>query len=173
VNSEALPSRDKDEVLTLYAHYFLASELMLKNYKKISTKWDQRGQLSRNDRVNFSIYFCTWLGFLRVTAEGFKKIAVHKLLQNARPEDFVGLIPQADALGKLLKKHDDALREFRNDVFHLRESPDKIERFFREQPDRIKWAHELQLAFGGFFSEYRILCQVHYLIEGRDKGELM
>ena len=164
-----LPPRDKDEVLTLYAHYFLVAELMLKNYKKQLTKWNQHGRLSQNDRVQLSIYFCTWLGFLGVTAEGFKKLAVRKLVQEARPPDFVDLIPLADGLGKLLKKHDDALRGFRNNVFHLRESPDEIERFFRERPNRLEWAEELQAAFSQFFSNYRILCQVHYVIENRDE----
>lgn len=108
-----LPPRDKDAVLTLYAHYFLAAELMLKNYKKLLAKWNQRSRLSQNDRVQLSIYFCTWLGFLGVTAEGFKKLAVRKLVQDVRPPDFVELVLQSDELGRLLKKHDDALRKFR------------------------------------------------------------
>lgn len=163
-----LPPRDKDEVLRLYAHYFLAADLMLKNYKKLNTKWNQRNRLSQNDRVQLSIYFCTWLGFLAVTAEGFKKLAFRKLLQHARPPDFVELIPPADELGKLLKKHDDALRKFRNNVFHLRESLEEMEHFFRERPNRLEWAEELQEAFDKFFSTYRVLCQVQYLIENRD-----
>jgi len=52
---ENLPLRDKDEVLTLHAHYFLAAELMLKNYKKLSTKWHQRSRLSQNDRGHLSL----------------------------------------------------------------------------------------------------------------------
>lgn len=171
MESKHLPSRDTDKVLTLYAHYFLASELMLKNYKRLATKWDQCGRLSQNDRVQISIYFCTWLGLLGVTAEGFKKLAIRKLVQEARPSAFCELVPRADALGKLLKKHDDALRKFRNNVFHLRGSTDGIERFFSESPSRLEWAEELQAAFDQFFSSYRILCQVQYAIEGR-KNEL-
>lgn len=171
MESKHLPSRDVDEVLTLYAHYFLASDLMLKNYKKLAAKWDQRGRLSQNERVQFSIYFCTWLGFLAVTAEGFKKLAIRKLIQDARPSDFCELIPRADTLGKLLKKHDDSLRRFRNNVFHLRASPDELEQFFNEGPTRIAWAEELQATFDDFFSNYRIFCQVQYVIEGR-KSEL-
>ncbi len=166
-----LPHRDKDAVLTLYAHYFLASELILKNYKKLIAKWNQRSRLSQNDRVQLSIYFCTWLGFLAVTAEGFKKLGIRRLVQDARPPEFVELIPKADELGKLLKKHDDALRKFRNNVFHLRESTEEIERFFHERPDRLEWAEELQAVFDQFFSTYRILCQVYYAIESR-KEEL-
>ena len=166
-----LPHRDKDAVLKLYAHYFLASEVMLKNYKKLVAKWNQRSRLSQNDRVQLSIYFRTWLGFLAVTAEGFKKLAIRRVVKDARPPEFVELIPKADELGKLLKRHDDALRKFRNKVFHLRESTEEIERFFHEQPNRLEWAEELQVAFDQFFSNYRILCQVHYAIESR-KEEL-
>lgn len=162
-----LPHRDKDAVLTLYAHYFLASELMLKNYKKLIAKWNQRNRLSQNDRVQLSIYFCIWLGLLAVTAEGFKKQGIRRLVQDARPPEIVELIPKADELGKLLKKHDDALRKFRNNVFHLRESTEEIERFFHERPNRLEWAEELQAVFGQFFSTYRILCQVHYAIKSR------
>ena len=164
-----LSHRDKDAVLTLYAHYFLASELMLKNYKQLIAKRKQRSRLSQNDRVQLSIYFSTWLGFLAVTAEGFKKLGIRRLVKDARPPEFVELIPKADELGKLLKKHDDALRKFRNNVFHLRESTEEIERFFRERPNRLEWAEELQAAFNKFFSAYRILCQVHYVIESREE----
>lgn len=162
-----LPPSDKDAVLTLYAHYFLTGELMFKNYKKLLTKLNKLSRLSQNDRVQLSIYFCTWLGFLGVTAEGFKNLAVRKLVQDARPPDFVELVPQSDELGRLVKKHDDALRKFRNNVFHLRESTENIERFFIEKPNRLEWAEELQAAFEQFFSSYRILCQVHYAIENR------
>ncbi len=162
-----LPYRDEDAVLTLYAHYFLASELMFNNHKKLTKKWQQRGRLTQNDRVKFTIYFGTWLGFLAVTAEGFKKLAIRKLVQTDRPPDFVELVPQADELCSLLKKHDDALRKFRNTVFHLREDTQDIERFFYERPNRLEWAEELQSAFDNFFSSYRILCQVHYVIENR------
>lgn len=160
-----LPHRDKDDVLTLYAHYFLASELMLKNYKKLIGKWNQRRRLSQNDRVQLSIYFCTWLGFLAVTAEGYKNLGIRRLVQDARPPEFVELIPKAEELGKLLKKHDDALRKFRNNVFHLRKSTEEIERFTHELPNRLEWAEELQAVFDHFFSTYRILCQVHYATE--------
>lgn len=162
-----LPHRDTDPVMTLYAHYFSAAELMLKNYKTLTEKANLRGRLSQNDRVNLSIYFCTWLGFLAVTAEGFKKLAVRRLIQDARPSDFVELVPQADEIGKTLKEHDDALRRFRNNVFHLRESPEEIERFFYERPNRLEWAEALQATFKQFFSGYRVLCQVHYVLENR------
>lgn len=144
---------------------------MLKNYKKLLAKRNQSDRLNQNDRVQLSIYFCTWLGFLAVTAEGFKKLGIRRVVKDARPPEFVELIPKTDALGKLLKKHDDALRKFRNKVFHLRENTEEIERFFRERPNRVEWAENLQTAFNEFFSAYRILCQVHYLIEKR-KEEL-
>lgn len=167
METSTLPQRDDDAVLTLYAHYFLAGELMLENYKKLTRKLSQRGRQSQADRANLSIYFCTWLGFLAVTAEGFKKLAIRKLIQHARPPDFLELLPRANELGSLLKRHEDALRKFRNNVFHLRENSTEVERFFYERPSRLEWGEELQSAFGQFFSNYRILCQVQYLIEKR------
>lgn len=167
MKSKILPHRDTDAVLTLYAHYFLAANLMLKNYMKLRVKWNNRGQLSQNDRVQLSIYFCSWLGFLGVTAEGFKKLTIRKLVQENRPPDFNELVPLADQLGAMLKKHDDALRRFRNAVFHLRDSAEEVQRFFHDHPTRLIWAEELQQEFDNFFSNYRILCQVHYVHENR------
>lgn len=164
-----LPHRDKDSVLTLYAHYFLASELMLENYKKLIKKKKQR-DLNKNEHYKVSIYFSTWLGFLAVTAEGYKKLGIRMLVKEDRPTEFSELISKADELGKLVKKHDDALRKFRNNVFHLRENTDEIEGFFRERPNRVEWAEELQTAFNEFFSSYRVLCQVHYVHENRKEG---
>jgi hypothetical protein len=167
MKNATLHHREKDPVLTLYAHYFLAGELMLKNHRRLNQKWSQHGRLSQNERGQLSIYFCTWLGFLGVTAEGFKNLAIRKLVQDARPPEFVELVPSADELGKLLNKHDDALRKFRNDVFHLRDNTDQLTQFFNGRPDRLRWAEELQAAFGRFFSNYRVLCQVHYVIDNR------
>jgi len=162
-----LVHRDKDAVMTLYAHYFLAGDLMLKSYKRLSEKWKVHGRLSQNNRVQLSIYFCTWLGFLAVTAEGFKKLGVRKLLQNDRPPEFAELVPIASGLGKMLKKHDDALRKFRNNVFHLRDNVEEVELFFNERPGRLGWAEELQSSFAEFFSDYRVLCQMHYVLSNR------
>ena len=162
-----LPHRDKDAVLTLYAHYFLAAELMHKNYKKLVGKCDRRGKITANDRVQLPIYLFTWLGFLGVTAEGFKDLGIHKLVQDARPAEFAELLPGAGALGKLLKKHDDGLRRVRNTVFHLRKNTEDVEHFFDERRDRLEWADELHVGFGDFFSGYRILCQVYYAVGSR------
>jgi hypothetical protein len=141
---------------------------MLKNYMRLRVKWDQRGRLGQNERVQFSIYLCSWLGFLGVTAEGFKKLKIRKLIQENRPSKFGEIIPLSDGLGKLLKVHDDALRKFRNAVFHLRDGSEDLQRFFRNQPHRLMWAEELQMTFGHFFSSYRILCQVQYVLENRN-----
>ena len=146
--NSTLPHRDKDAILTLYAHYFLAGELMFKNYKKLSMP---ENLLSQDNLVELEIYFCTWLGFLAVTAEGFKKLRIRILIGDSRPPRFVKLIPRADELGSLLKKHDDALRKFRNNVFHLRENTEEIEQFFYERPNRLEWAETLQSEFGQFF----------------------
>lgn len=162
-----LPHRDSDAVLTLYAHYFLASELMQKNYRKLEEKRNQLYRLSQDERVHLSIYFCTWLGFLAVTSEGFKKLGMRILIQNERPKDFVELIPKIDKLGSLMKKHSNPLRKFRNNIFHLRESHEELEQFLEGKHNRLEWAEDLQAALGDFFSEYRILCQVHYIVQGR------
>ncbi|PJX61802.1 hypothetical protein CWM56_27580, partial [Klebsiella sp. E-Nf3] len=59
---------------------------------------------------------------------------------------------------------------FRNNVFHLRESTDFIHHFFDKEVERLPWAGELHKALSNFFSQYRIFCEVHYVINGR-KGE--
>lgn len=162
-----LPHRDKDAVLTLYAHYFLAGDLMYENYQKLSRGWERRGRLNQHNGGELSIYFCTWLGFLAVTAEGFKKLGVRSLLQGDRPSEFAELIQRAETLGMEIKKHDDALRKFRNKVFHLRDSTEDLERFFSERPGRLKWAEALHHTFADFFSGYRVLCQAHYVVQNR------
>jgi len=162
-----LPNRDQDPVLTLYAHYFLAAELMRSNYAKLQSKLKQRGRLSRNDIVDQGIYFSTWLGFLGVTCEGFRKLRFRLLLHDNRPEDFRELIPKSDWIGGMIKQHADPLREFRNNVFHLRDDIGAIERFFANGSVYLRWAEELHTAFGDLFSKYRILCEVHYIIHNR------
>ena len=164
---DSLPNRDQDPVLTLYAHYFLAAELMRSNYAKLQSKLKLRGRLSRKDTVDQGIYFGTWLGFLGVTCEGFRKLRIRLLLQENRPEDFRELIPKCDAIGRVIKRHADQLRKFRNNVFHLRDDVGVIERFFANGPVRLRWAEELHTAFGDLFSEYRILCEVHYIMHDR------
>ena len=164
---DSLPNRDQDPVLTLYAHYFLAAELMRSNYAKFESKLKKRGRLSRNDTVEQGIYFATWLGFLGVTCEGFKKLKFRLLLQENRPENFRELIPKSDAIGRVIKQHADPLREFRNNIFHLRDDIGAIERFLANESVHLRWAEELHTAFGDLFSEYRVLCEVHYMIHGR------
>lgn len=164
---DTLPHRDHDPVLTLYAHYFLAAELMRTNYAKLSTQRKQRGRLSRKGDVNLSIYFCSWLGFLAVTCEGFKKLQVRLLLQKNRPEDFCELVPKSDGIGRTIKQHFDPLREFRNSVFHLRDDTGSINRFFTQKVGRLLWAEKLHADFVDFFSDYRVLCEVHYVLKDR------
>lgn len=163
----SLPNRDQDPVLTLYAHYFLAAELMRSNCSKLQSKLKRRGRLSRKDTVEQGIYVGTWLGFLGVTCEGFRKLKFRLLLQESRPEDFRELIPKSDAIGRMIKQHADPLREFRNSVFHLRDDVGAIEQFFDNGSVHLRWAKELHAAFGDLFSEYRILCEVHYMIHNR------
>jgi len=162
-----LPHEDEDAVLTLYSHVFLAADLMLKNYKKLTDHWKKAGRLSKNREIEMRIYFATWLGYLAATGEGFQKLGMRKLLETGRPQEFSEVIEHSNRVGKILKMHHDALRHFRNDVFHLRESPDKLMAFFKSKPDRVKWAEELHASFEDFFSCYRISFAVHCALNGR------
>jgi len=171
VSGDMLPSRDHDPVLTLYAHYFLAADLMRKNYEKLNSKWSECGRLSGDNEVKLRIYISSWLGFLGVTCAGFRDLNMRLLLQSNRPESFQELIPISDGIGRMMKKHSNPLREFRNNVFHLRKNLDVTRNFFAIGEDRLPWAHELHEAIAGFLSEYRILCEVHYVMHGR-KGEM-
>ncbi|WP_157079225.1 hypothetical protein [Serratia ficaria] len=71
----------------------------------------------------------------------------------------------------MMKKNSDLLREFRNNVFHLREDPEVVRQFFDNGAERLQWACDLHAAIEKFFSEYRILCEVHYVMNNR-KGEI-
>jgi len=161
---DTLPSRDEDTILTLYAHYYLSAELMHTNYKKLLLRWEQKGKLSRNDGLNYRIYLATWLGYLGVTAEGFREAASAEAIKRTRPAEFSEFLPQCEALEAMLIEHDTELRRFRNRVFHLRKSAD-LQVEFLTSPGRLEWADSLQQSFGDFFSAYRILCEVRYALQ--------
>jgi hypothetical protein len=165
--NDSLPYCDKDAVLTLYANCFLAADLMRKNYEKLSHKLEKNKYLSQNDRVNFRIYFSSWLGYLGVTCEGFRNLSMRLLLKKNRPESFCELISKCDEIGRLLKRHAESLREFRNNVFHLREDIRAILLFAADDAGRLAWAGELHSTIAEFLSEYRVLCEVHYVMHGR------
>lgn len=169
---DKLPSQNHDMVMTLDAHYFEVADLMRENFEKLDAKLKKRGKLSRNDEVQNRIYFTTWLGFLWATCEGFKKkMNMRRLLTEERPESFKELLPESDALLKLINAHWDPLREVRNNVFHLRDNSEKIRKFFSREADRLSWALELHDALKRFFANYRIQCTVHCVMNGR-KGEV-
>ncbi|WP_269962912.1 DUF6896 domain-containing protein [Pseudomonas citronellolis] len=170
-HDDLLPNRNHDPVLTLYAHYFLAADLMRKNYEKLNGKWSKDGGLNQDEGVDFRIYFSSWLGFLAVTCEGFKGLSVRVLLTQNRPKMFADLTVFADPIGRLMKQHADTLREFRNTVFHLRENLAAARSFFAPDANRLSWSIELHDAFERFFREYRVLCEVHYLLHER-KGDI-
>lgn len=168
---DRLPSASQDGVLNLYTHYFLAADLMLKNYQKLNRKWDKFGRLSRNDEIQIRIYFFSWLGYLGVVCEAIKKLNIRNLLMQDRPDQFRKIVPLSDVLGKIIKSHSDSLRKFRNSVFHLRDNPEDVRNFFERDANRLEWAKELHKVLGDLFSEYRVSCEVHYLINNR-KGEM-
>ncbi len=164
---DMLPDRSQDRVLVLQSHYFQTAELMLENYEKINGKLNKNNHLSQRERVDHRIYIVTWLGFLGVTCEGFRKLNMRHLLADARPEKFKELIPISDNIGRLMKINAESLREIRNNIFHLRESPEAVRRFFDNNAERLSWARELHSALVKFFSKYWVLCEVHYLLHGR------
>lgn len=166
-----LPARNLDIVLVLHSHYFQAAELMLENYDNLHRKWKKNNSLSHRKVVDLRIYMSSWLGFLAVTCEGFENLGMRLLLQNSRPAAFEKLISKSDAVGKLIKRHRNPLRELRNKTFHLREDPEAIRRFFAPDANRLPWARELHDAFTDFFSAYRVQCEVHYANNGR-RGEV-
>ncbi|WP_442783149.1 DUF6896 domain-containing protein [Collimonas fungivorans] len=165
--NDFLPHRDQDKVMALYTKCFLAADLMRKNYEKLSHKWEKNNHLSQSEKVDLGIYFSSWLGYLGVTCEGFKKLNMRLLLKENRPKSFHELISKCDDIGKLRKRHSESLREFRNNVFHLRDDIKPILRFAADDAGRLAWAGELHAAIAEFLSEYSVLCEVHYVMQGR------
>lgn len=164
---DKLPSRNHDRVLTLQLHYFETAELMFKNYNKTKQKMNRNGKLTYRDKFEMRIYISTWLGFLGVVCEGFRKLNMRIVLNKERPSEFKELTPVSDRIGKLMKEHSDSLRIFRNNVFHLREDNEHVHLFFHDEVDRLQWAHELHIMLSDFFSKYQYFCEVHYVINGR------
>ncbi|WP_233982311.1 DUF6896 domain-containing protein [Pectobacterium versatile] len=167
---DMLPGRNQDPVLVLQSHYFQSAELMLENYNKLSRKLHKIGHLSRREEIDMRIYLTTWLGFLGVVCEGMRKLNIRILLESERPDSFKELLPISDNIGQLMKEHAGSLRKFRNNVFHLRENTELVRDFFDKRLERIQWARKLHMALEGFFSQYRVSCEVHYLMNER-KGE--
>ncbi|PWK99434.1 hypothetical protein C7431_102237 [Pantoea allii] len=167
---DMLPNRNHDRVLTLQIHYFETADLMFKNYNKIKQKMKKDGHLSHREKFDMGIYLSTWLGFLGVVCEGFRSLKMRLLVENERPKNFKELLPISDGIGKLMKEHSESLRVFRNNVFHLRENAEFIRLFFDNEVERLSWAFELHRALSDFFSQYRVFCEVHYVLNGR-KGE--
>lgn len=165
-HTDNLPHRDLDAVLVLYAHYFLAADLMRNNYEALENKLGGIKSRRRSE-ADLSIYLSSWLGFLATTCEGFKKLRMRILLSSERPEKFQRLVPKSDAIGRLVKKHDDMLRQLRNNIFHLRDDLSAVRDFFSGVEDRLEWALDLHSNFASFFSDYRVLCEVHYLTNDR------
>jgi hypothetical protein len=162
-----LPVRNQDRILVLHAHYFQAADLMRENYDKIINKLGKHGHINRIDNVDLRIYLFSWLGFLAVTCEGFCKLNMRLLILKERPEAFQEIIPRCDKLNSMMNQHSDALRKFRNNVVHLRKDVEEIRRFFENGGERLQWVRDLNTELTSFFYEYRILCEVHYAMNGR------
>lgn len=163
----ALPHWTRDSVLMLSSQCFDSADLMFKHYEAVKRILKKDQKLSSTNRLKFRVYLLSWLGYLHTTAEGFRSLRTQPLLQNKRPASFLELIPKCNDLGKLEKRHADDLRVLRNNIFHLRTDSEAIRRFFSDDGKRMEWAKELHTAFASFFSDYRILAEVHYLCSGR------
>lgn len=163
----ALPHRTRDSVLMLSSLCFDSANLMFEHYEAINRLWTKEQQLSSANSLKFRVYLLSWLGYLHETAKGFGVLRMRDLLQNKRPESFQELIAKSDDIGKLMKKHFNHLRALRNDIFHLRTDDEAIRQFFSDDGKRMEWARGLHAAFASFFSDYRVLAEVHYVRSGR------
>ncbi len=166
-NGDSLPHKDLDKIRTLHMHYFYAADLMKKHYDTLLEKLQTAGSLSRNDEVQYRIYLNSWLGFLAVTCEGFKKLGMYLLLNNERPQEFQDLIPQSNALNKSINQHYDDLRKYRNNVFHLRTDLNDTIAFLAPEKNRLSWAKLIHRDLSFFFMEYRACCECHYIVNER------
>ncbi|WP_254460338.1 DUF6896 domain-containing protein [Xanthomonas sacchari] len=171
LQGDTLPPRNLDSVLLLNDDYFQVADLMFLNCGKLLRKWDKDGHLSGERLIDARIYLRSWLGFLAVTCEGFESLGMRRLLRDERPLSFGELTTKSDAVGSLIKEHRKPLWELRNKTFHLRKDADAIRKFFLPGAGRIPWARELHQAFKEFFSNYRVECEVHYILNGR-RGEV-
>lgn len=163
----ALPHKTRDSVLTLASQCFESADLMLRHYEEINQLLEKEKKLNNANGIKFRVYLLSWLGYLHTTADGFKSLNMRLLLQKKRPAGFLELVAKCNELGKLEKRHANELRELRNNIFHLRTNDKAISHFFSEEGKRIEWARGLHAAFSSFFSDYRIIAEVHYLCSGR------
>ncbi|QXI26366.1 DUF6896 domain-containing protein [Pseudomonas vanderleydeniana] len=163
---DALPHRDMDEVLTLNIHYFYSAELMLKNLDLLVAKRKKHKKLSFSEKVNYRIYMSSWLGYLAVTCEGYRSLSMYLLLNDRRPVEYRDLIPECNALNSSIAEHYHALRKYRNNVFHLRESVEDTLGFISSD-ERISWARKIHGELKSFFSNYRVLCEFYYILNER------
>lgn len=165
--NDLLPHHDQDKILSVYAHSFLAADLMRANYRTLLSRLEKNKVLSQEDAINFRIYFSTWLGYLYATCEGFDKLSMWVLLKESRPASFLEIIPKWQEVARLIKLHEGALRTLRHNVFHVRADIKPIMQFAADDAGRLSWAGELHFAVAEFFSMYRLLCEVHYLTHDR------
>ncbi|MBT9519978.1 MAG: hypothetical protein IV101_03705 [Dechloromonas sp.] len=163
----ALPHWTRDSVLTLSSQCFDSANLMFEHYEAVKRLLTKEQKLSSANILKFRVYLLSWLGYLHTTAKGFKDLGMRRLLQNKRPESFLDLIAKCNEVGKLEARHTDDLRVLRNNIFHLRTNDEAIRQFFSDDGKRMEWARGLHTAFASFFSDYRVLAEVHYLCSGR------
>lgn len=166
---DSLPHKDLDDVLTLQIHYFYSADLMRENYETLLSKSQNEGELSQNEKIYLRIYLSSWLGFLAVTCEGYRNLNMYLLLNNDRPREFQELIPRCNMLNSAISEHYDDLRKYRNNVFHLRTDLNDTLGFLSPGKNRLAWARSIHQDLDEFFRDYRIFCQCHYIVNGRQR----
>jgi hypothetical protein len=162
-----LPHSSRDCVQTLSSQCFESADVMREHFQRLNRLWRKDRRLSNSNMIKIRVYLMSWLGYLRSTAEGFKELQVRALMEHRRPEEFQELINECDAIKRLETQHGEDLRKLRNHIFHLRSDNEDVEQFFSDDGTRMKWAAELHAAFASFFSSYRVLCEVHCVVNGR------
>lgn len=167
INKNHLPNIGIDSINRLYSSCHLSADLMRENYIKLHNKMESCGLLSINEKVEFRIYFLTWIGYLKETSEGFEKLNIRNLIIKKRPDYFNELIPIFDAINSVYSKIRKRIVQLRNDIFHFKKNNESIDNFFSEGVDILEQCNYLHKSNENFFSTYRILCEVHYFKNNR------
>ena len=93
---------------------------MRKNYKQLAGRLQSGRPLNQDEKVNFRIYFSSWLGYLYATHEGFLELHTDMptLLTEGRPASFVEVVPKWQEIARLIKHRNHQFKKLRNNVFH-------------------------------------------------------
>jgi hypothetical protein len=132
------PTTLTDPVLRL-AKYWLSARLMHDHAQELREFHPDglEGLVADGLYSDFQIYLQFWLSALYVVAEGFLELGL------SDPK-----------LCRLVKRHIDALRLYRNATFHFQKKPDKHVQFHDGRAIRLNWALDMHFAFEKFFRKH-------------------